>query len=81
MLKVLHGIEAGHITFGLILLVFLVFIATPFLKHKLFNRSRGGSTYLPHAKQEWTPGQIGQARAFLKEKARKDAEAARAGEN
>lgn len=80
MLKVLHGLESGHITLGLIFLIFLVFIATPFLKHKLFNRARGGSVYLPHPK-ELTPSQAGQARRFLREKERRDAEAARAAED
>lgn len=77
MLKVLNGIESGHITLGLIFLAFLVFVATPILKHLLFKRSRGGSVYLPHAKPEWTEGQMREARAFLLEKRRREAGAKR----
>jgi hypothetical protein len=78
MLKVLEQIRSGHIGLAFVFLVFLVFIATPILKHLLFKRSRGGSVYLPHAKPEWTAGQMREAREFLHDKKRREAEAKRA---
>jgi multisubunit Na+/H+ antiporter MnhG subunit len=75
MLKVLHGIEGGHITLGLIFLVFLVFVATPFLKHKLFGRARRGSAYLPH--ERVTPEQMREARQLLQQNKRREKAEAR----
>lgn len=74
MHRVLHGFQSGHITWGLVLLVLMVFVATPFLKHALYRRSRrGGSIYLPpppkhpQGKQAWTESQQRQAQRFLQE--------------
>lgn len=80
MLRVLHGLEAGHITWGLILLIFLVFVASPLLKHAMFKRSKGGSAYTPHSNDQWTPGQMREARQLLKQNERKKAETERAQE-
>lgn len=68
MLQVLHGLEAGHITLGLIFLIFLVFVATPLLKHAMFKRSKGGSAYNPHAQVPRTPAEIREAKRMLKER-------------
>lgn len=76
MLHVLHEIEARHFTWHLLLLVVVVFVATPLLKHALFKRGRGGSVYLPPRQPEWTEGQVNQARRFLAEQRRKKAEEA-----
>lgn len=76
MLHVLREIEARHFTWGLLLLIVLVFVATPLLKHALFKRGRQGSVYQPPRQQEWTPGQVNQARRFLAEQRRKQAEEA-----
>lgn len=78
MLRVLHGLEAGHITLGLIFLVFLVFVATPLLKHAMFKRSKGGSIYNPHRTDQWTPAQMREARQLLKQNEHKKDEAKRA---
>lgn len=72
MLRILHGLEGGHWTFGLIFLIFLVLVATPILKHMLFRRARGGSVYLPHAKAGFTPAQMREARQLLQENKRKE---------
>lgn len=74
MLHILHEIEARHFTWHLLLLVVLVFIATPILKHLLFKRARGGSVYQPPRQPEWTPGQVRQAKRYLAEQRRKKAE-------
>jgi hypothetical protein len=47
----------------------------------LFKRSRGGSVYLPHAKPDRTAGEMREARQFLRDKQRRDAETRRAGED
>ena len=74
MLRVLHGLEAGHITIGLIFLVFLVFIASPLLKHMAFRRMKGGYSQPdsihhehPDPERKWTPGQVRQARRLLQQ--------------
>lgn len=81
MLRVLEQINSGHLGMAFLFLVFLVFVATPILKHLLFKRARGGSVYLPHAKPERTAGQMREARQFLRDKERREAEERRAGEN
>ena len=81
IIAVLAGLESGHITFHLILLIFLVFIATPILKHTLFSRGRrGGSVYQPPRKPEWTDEQLREARLLLEEQRQKKA-AARSSED
>lgn len=72
MLHVLREIEARHFTWGLLLLVVLVFVATPLLKHALFKRGRQGGVYQP-PRQEVTTAQVNQARLFLAEQRRKKA--------
>jgi hypothetical protein len=79
MLRVLHGLEAGHITLGLIFLILLVFVATPLLKHAMFKRSKGGSAFNPHRNDQWTPAQMREARQLLKQNERKKAEGGRRG--
>jgi hypothetical protein len=73
MLHVLREIEARHFTWHLLLLVVLVFVATPLLKHTLFKRGREGSIYQPPRQQEWTQSQKQQARRYLAEQRRKQA--------
>jgi hypothetical protein len=72
MLHVLHEIEARHFGFGLLLLIFLVFIATPILKHLLFRRARGGSVWLPPRRPP-SAQEVRQARRYLAERRRNKA--------
>jgi hypothetical protein len=73
--QVLEGLASGQFSWHLILLIVLVFFATPILKHMLFKRGRrGGSVYQPPRKPEWTPGQARQARRLLAERRRKKAQ-------
>ena len=78
MFGLLHQLRSGHATWHVMVIVLLVFVATPLLRHALYKRGRGGSIYQPPRKPEWTAGQVGQARRLLKEKERERQAEARA---
>lgn len=72
MRQVLEGLASGQFSWHLILLILLVFVATPILKHMMFKRGRrGGSVYQPPRNTQFTPAQVREARRLLQEQRRK----------
>jgi hypothetical protein len=74
MRQVLEALASGHFSWHLVLLIFLVFIATPLLKHAMFKRGRrNGSVYQPPRKFESSEEQEREARLLLRDQKRKKA--------